>query len=241
MPNARTLITLATYNEIENLPRLVGDIEEQAPGVDILVIDDNSPDGTGRWCDEQSQSNEHLHCLHRPGKLGLGSATIAGMRYAIEHGYEHVLNMDADYSHHPRYLNEILARAEADDHPDVVIGSRYIRGGQIEGWPLTRHLMSRSVNIASRRLLGLPTKDCSGAFRCYRVDRLAELDFNEFRSHGYVFQEEILWRLRRNGCRFAEVPITFTDRQHGASKVDGSEIGLAIRTLLALAVDNWRR
>jgi dolichol-phosphate mannosyltransferase len=237
-----TLVTVATYNEIENLPRLVAEIFEIVPHVDVLVIDDNSPDGTGAWCDEKSAAEPRLQCLHRAGKLGLGTATIAGMKYAIEHGYQYVLNMDADFSHHPRYLPALLAGMEnADGTPaaDVTIGSRYTRGGAIEGWPLKRHLMSRGVNLYARWLLGLSAKDCSGAFRCYRTSRLAKVDFEAIRSRGYSFQEEILWHLKRQGAKFNETPITFVDRLHGTSKIDAREARSALRIILALGAHNW--
>jgi dolichol-phosphate mannosyltransferase len=243
MPPAHpTLITLATYNEIENLPRLIDAILEAAPRVDILVIDDNSPDGTGTWCDSRAAFEPRLACLHREGKLGLGTATIAGMRYAIEHGYQFVLNMDADFSHHPRYLPALLAgmdRADGSPAVDVMIGSRYVRGGAIEGWPLKRHLMSRGVNFYARWLLGLRCRDCSGAFRCYRVSRLEQIDFDAIRSRGYSFQEEILWLLKRAGATFAETPITFADRQHGASKINSQEARAALGIILTLGARNW--
>src|SRR3990172_3646717 len=145
-----TLVMLATYNEIENLPCLVDEIEAVAPDADVLVIDDNSPDGTGKWCDQRAATDPRVHCLHRAGKLGLGTATMAGLRYAIEHGYKYVLNMDADFSHHPRYLPALLAGMERPDGSpaaDVMIGSRYGPGGGVEGWPWKRHLMSRGVNV----------------------------------------------------------------------------------------------
>jgi dolichol-phosphate mannosyltransferase len=236
-----TLITVATYNEIENLPRLVDELLTAAPQADVLVIDDNSPDGTGRWCDERAQSEPRLKCLHRPGKLGLGTATIAGMQYAIEHGYKYVLNMDADFSHHPRYLPALLEGMEPAGGPpvDVMIGSRYVVGGAIEGWPPLRHLMSRAVNAYARLLLGLKPRDCSGAFRCYRTALLQQLDFSSVRSRGYSFQEEILWHLARRGARMAETPITFADRERGASKINYREALAAFGIILRLAVRNW--
>jgi dolichol-phosphate mannosyltransferase len=236
----KTLVTVATYNEMENLPRLVEEIFRFAPPVDILVIDDNSPDGTGQWCDRQREQNPRISCLHRAGKLGLGTATIAGMQYAIEHGYRYVLNMDADFSHQPKYLPALLAGMEPPDGPpvDVMIGSRYIPNGGVEGWPLKRQLMSRAVNLYARCLLGLRTKDCSGAFRCYRTELLARLDFNTIRSRGYSFQEEILWRLKRLGARFGETPIVFVERQHGVSKIHGGEAMAALRIIFALGVQN---
>lgn len=235
----RTLVTIATYNELENLPRLVAEIFAQAPEVEILVIDDNSPDGTGQWCDEQQAQDPRVHCLHRAGKLGLGTATIAGMKYAIDQAYDQVLNMDADFSHHPRYLPAILQRMREGEPVDVVIGSRYIPGGGVVGWPLKRHLMSKGVNIYARALLGLWPRDCSGAFRLYRVELLKKLDFEQIVSRGYSFQEEVLWRLKRLGARFAEVPIVFVDRELGVSKINGGEAGAALRILFRLGVKNW--
>lgn len=237
-----TLVTLATYNEIENLPGLVDEILTCAPDVDVLVIDDNSPDGTGRWCDERAATDARVRCLHRPSKLGLGTATIAGMRFGIDHGYQYVLNMDADYSHHPRYLPALIAGmepAEGRGAVDVMIASRYVSGGAIEGWPLARHLMSRGVNFAARLLLGLRVKDCSGAFRCYRTSMLARVDLDAVRSRGYSIQEEILWHLKRAGATFAETPITFVDRQRGTSKINSGEALAALGILFRLGARNW--
>lgn len=242
MSNAdKTLVTVATYNEIENLPSLVDEIFRHAPQVDLLVIDDNSPDGTGRWCDEKAAADPRVHCLHRQGKLGLGTAIVAGMKYAIEHGYRFLLNIDADFSHHPRYLPELIGGMDPPQGApiDVMIGSRYIPGGGIEGWPLKRHLMSRAVNLYSRWLLGLKPKDCSGGYRCYRVAKLAEIDFDSFVSHGYSFQEEILWRLKRAGSRFGETPITFVDRVRGNSKINSGEAWNAVWVILSLGRRNW--
>lgn len=239
----QTLITVATYNEIENLPRLVEAIFSHAPQADLLVIDDDSPDGTGRWCDEQAAEDPRLRCLHRPGKQGLGSAILAGMTYAIEHGYAYVLNMDADFSHSPQYLPDLLSGMDPPGGPpvDVRIGSRYVPGGGVEGWPLRRHLMSRGVNAYARWMLGLKPKDCSGGFRCYRTATLARLDFDAVRSRGYSFQEEILWRLKRVGARFGETPIVFVDRRRGASKIDTREAWAAMRIILSLGLENVRR
>jgi dolichol-phosphate mannosyltransferase len=239
-PDGTTLVTVATYNEMENLPRLVEEIFRFAPQVDILVIDDNSPDGTGQWCDRQQAADPRVACLHRSGKLGLGTATVAGMKYAIAHGYQFVLNMDADFSHQPKHVPALLGGMDPPDGPpvDVMIGSRYIPGGGVEGWPLRRRLMSRAVNLYARWLLGLRTKDCSGAFRCYRTEVLARLDFDAMRSRGYSFQEEILWRLKRLGAKFGETPIVFVEREHGVSKIDAGEAVAALRIIFALGVRN---
>jgi dolichol-phosphate mannosyltransferase len=236
-----TLVSVATYNEMGNLPRLVEEIERSLPGADVLVVDDNSPDGTGQWCDERAKTDPRLRCLHREGKLGLGTATIAAMRYAMEHGYRYLVNLDADFSHPPKHLPELVAGMEGASPVDVMIGSRYTRGGRIEGWPLKRHLMSQAINLYSRWGLWLSTKDCSGAYRCYRVSKLAEIDFDSIVSRGYSFQEEILWRLKRVGCRFGEVPITFVDREAGSSKINSRESINAVKILLRLGVKNWLR
>jgi dolichol-phosphate mannosyltransferase len=237
-PHAKTLITVATYNEIENLPRLVEEIFRYAPAVDLLVIDDASPDGTGEWCERLAAENPRVGCLHREGKQGLGSAILAGMRHAIREGYDFLLNLDADFSHPPRYLPDLLAGMDPPGGPavDVMIGSRYVPGGGIEGWTLRRHLMSRGVNWYARWLLGLAPRDVSGGFRCYRTAALARLDLEAVRSRGYSFQEEILWRLRRLGARFGETPIVFVDRRHGRSKIDLGEACAALWIILALAV-----
>lgn len=233
---AETLVTIATYNEIENLPSLVEAIFTAAGNIDLLIIDDNSPDGTGKWCDERAAKDKRVHCLHRAGKLGLGTATIAGMRYAIEHGYECALNMDADFSHHPRYIPALLTGME---RADVMIGSRYVSGGGVQDWPLVRRLMSWGVNTYARLLLGLSPRDCSGAFRCYRVALLAKIDFESIRSRGYSFQEEILWRLQRAGATFGETPILFADRERGQSKINGREALAALWIIFRLGVQNW--
>lgn len=241
LPLRKTLVAVATYNEIENLPTLVAEVFRWLPQTDLLVVDDNSPDGTGRWCEEQSARDPRLKCLHRPAKLGLGTATVAALRYAIEHGYEFVITMDADLSHPPRYLPDLLAGMDPPGRPplDVMIGSRYVPKGRIEGWAWYRHLMSRAVNAYARWLLKLKVRDCSGAFRCYRVATLGRVDFGALRSTGYSFEEEILWRLQRAGALFGEYPITFVDRKQGRSKIDPREALAALWTLFALAWEEW--
>ena len=239
----KTLISLATYNERENLPILVEEIFWFAPDVDILVVDDNSPDGTGDWVAEQMVHEPRLRLIRRSGKLGLGTATLAAMRYAIENDYAFLLNMDADLSHSPKYLAAI--RAKADEGFDVVIGSRYISGGGIEGWPFLRRMMSRGINFYAKLLLGLKTKDNSGSFRSYRTAILKKLDPEKIISQGYSFLEEVLFRLRQAGATFAEVPIVFTDRRYGTSKINTKEAFRALGVLLWLAlsrasgIGNW--
>ena len=219
MPS-RLLVTLCTYNERENLVALLPEIWNFAPEADVVVVDDNSPDGTGPLLDEWKTREPRLHVLHRPAKLGLGTATMAGLKFAVEQNYDFVCNLDADFSHNPRYLPDLLAAMET---ADVAIGSRYVSGGGIVGWSLKRHFMSRGINWYARLVLGLRTRDNSGAFRCYRVEKLKQLDFNRFLSRGYAIQEELLFRCRKIGCRFAEIPIIFEERRYGESKIRLSE------------------
>lgn len=229
----RLLVTLCTYNERDNLVALIPEIWQFAPAADVLVVDDNSPDGTGPFLDEWASREPRLRALHRPAKLGLGTATRAALRYAVDHNYTLVCNMDADFSHHPRFLPLLLA---ATDAADVVIGSRYVTGGGVVGWGPRRHFMSRSINCYARLLLGLKTRDNSGAFRCYNVDKLRELDFDRFVARGYAIQEELLYRCRRIGCTFAEVPIIFEERRHGESKISLAEGLYAAWAILRVAI-----
>ena len=228
------LIGISTYNEIENLPTLVREIDNAMPSAHLLIVDDNSPDGTGDWSEQQAERRQNFHCIRRAGKLGLGTATIATLQYAIDHDYEFVVNMDADLSHPPKYLPQLLLAAQDSD---VAVGSRYVAGGGIVGWPLHRRIMSRCVNGYARLALGLPTKDCSGSFRCYRVSKLREISLDRVRSKGYSFFEEILWHLRHAGARFVEVPITFQDREKGKSKINWREAVNALRIIGSLAFD----
>jgi dolichol-phosphate mannosyltransferase len=220
---------MATYNERDNLAPLVQEIRAVVPAADVLVLDDNSPDGTGQLADELAAADPHVHVIHRAGKLGLGTAILATMHYAIEHGYDYFVNMDADFSHHPRYLPALLAGMARHD---VMIGSRYIRGGGTANWPLSREVISRSVNLLVRFLMRLPARDCSGGYRCYRVAKLREADLDRLLSHGYSFQQEVLYRCRRVGCRIGETPILFENRRAGASKVNPREATRSMGLLL---------
>ena len=229
----RVLVTLATYNERENIPPLVDAIFEVGPEYDVLIIDDNSPDGTGAQADQMADQDERIHVIHRSGKLGLGTAIISGMRYAIEQQYDLLLNMDADFSHHPRHIPAIVAGM---DQHDVMIGSRYVAGGGVSGWPLKRRIMSKAVGAYTRWLLGIPARDTSGAFRCYRVASLARIDFDRVLSRGYSFQQEILYWCRREGCRIGETAIVFEDRRYGSSKINSLEAAAAAIVIMRLAL-----
>ena len=232
--NPRFLIFLATYNERENLPTLTAQIFEFAPDADILVVDDSSPDGTADWVEEQIQSDSRFKLIKRSSKQGLGTAVLAAIEYTVQNGYDFLVNMDADLSHPPRFLPAL--RAKAEEGFDVVIGSRYVAGGKIEGWTWSRRLMSRGINFYARWLLGLKTRDNSGSFRCYRTTLLKRLEPKVMLSQGYSFFEEILYRLRQLGGTFAEVPITFEERRVGASKLNVKEIITALYLLPRIGI-----
>ena len=220
--NSRLLIIVATYNELENLPSLVDELESLLPDTDILVIDDGSPDGTGKWCDDRKQSDARLEVIHRAGKMGLGSATVTGFKYGLSENqnYDLLATMDADFSHSPGSLVELVEFLNGDRKEafGVVIGSRYVPGGGIENWPWMRHLSSRAVNFVARFLLGLKTRDNSGAFRVYRSSTLRAINVDLIQSSTFAYLEEILWRIRRAGIEMKELPITFRDRELGQSK-----------------------
>ncbi len=231
--NERILVSLATYNEHDNLSPLIAEIHQFIPGAEILVIDDNSPDGTGRLADELAGADSRIHVLHRAGKLGLGTALLAAMRYAMDKEYDFLINMDADFSHHPRYLPAVLAGMK---DRDVMIGSRYISGGGTVHWPLARKVVSLSVNGMVRLLMRIPAHDCSGAYRCYRIAKLRQTNLENLLSRGYSFQQEILYRCRKAGSRIGETPIIFENRRAGASKVNLKEVVRSISILFWIGV-----
>lgn len=229
----RLLVSMATYNERDNLDRLIADIHAVAPQADILVVDDNSPDGTGQLADELGAADPRIHVLHRAGKLGLGTAIVAAMKFAMQQDYDLFVNMDADFSHHPRYLPGLLAGM---DRNDVMIGSRYVPGGGTLNWPWSRKLISASVNVVSRFLMRLPARDTSGGYRCYRVAKLRGVNLDQLVSHGYSFQEEVLYRCHQAGCKIGETPIIFEDRRAGASKADLKESVRSMRVILQVGL-----
>jgi dolichol-phosphate mannosyltransferase len=234
-PGESVLVSLATYNEVENLRELVLAIREHVPHAHVLVVDDASPDGTAKVAEELMRELSGIFLIQRSGKLGLGTAIISAMKYAIEHGYDYHVNMDADGSHPPRFLPALVAGM---DRVDVMIGSRYIEGGGVEGeFGLKRKFMSAGINLYARTLLGLSTRDNSGSFRCYRVSKLKLLDFAWIRSKGYSFQEEILFWCRVVGCTFAETPIIFENRWGGKSKLVASEAVKALEIMAGLGID----
>ena len=217
----RILVILPTYNEAENVLSLVEQILAHGENIEVLVVDDNSPDGTGEIVARAGEGNPHLHLLRRPGKLGLGGAYLTGFQFAIDYGYDLIFTMDCDHSHNPQYLPDFI-RAMQDN--DMVIGSRYIPGGGIENWPRHRQILSSFANFYARTLLRLHVRDCTSGYRCYRRVVLESVDLFSIRSSGYSFLEEFVWRVQRAGFSIGEVPILFVQRTAGVSKIDSSEI-----------------
>ncbi len=228
----RTLVILATYNEAANLPPLVAEALASPIGADVLVVDDNSPDGTGAIADRLAASDGRVHVIHRAGKLGLGTASVTALRWAIENRYDVAVIMDADFSHPPRCLPELVA---ALDRCDVAVASRYAPGGAVVNWPLRRKVMSRCINAWARAWLGLKTRDNSGAYRAYRLSLMAPV-LDRLAAPGYAYVEEILFRCRQAGMRFAEVPYTFEERRAGASKINMREAVRAVWTIARLGM-----
>jgi dolichol-phosphate mannosyltransferase len=229
----RILVSIATYNERDNLAPLIQQVHAAIGWAEVLVIDDNSPDGTGALADELAAADARVQVLHRPAKEGVGSALLAAMGHAMEHQYDLLINMDADFSHHPRYLPALLAGMK---NQDIMIGSRYVRGGGTVNWPWQRRLASRAVNLLSRLLLRISPRDVSGGFRCYRVAKLRQTELAQIVSRGYSFQEEILYHCCKAHCRMGETPIVFEDRRAGSSKVDLREIMHSLTLLIWLGI-----
>ncbi|MEE2674744.1 MAG: polyprenol monophosphomannose synthase [Myxococcota bacterium] len=229
----RSLVILPTYDEAENVLPLAAEILEVAPDVDVLVVDDNSPDGTADLVADRMATESRLHLLRREAKLGLGTAYLAGFRYALDRGYDQVFTMDADFSHPPRYIPQML---EAMERYDVVIGSRYVPGGGIENWPLYRLLLSRFANFYARFLLRLTVRDCTAGFRCYSAEVLETVEPFRIRASGYSFLEEMAFRVCRCGFEVGEIAIVFENRRAGSSKIDSLEIYRAAWHVLATAL-----
>jgi dolichol-phosphate mannosyltransferase len=221
----RVLVIVPTYNEVENLESVLARLQAAVPDAHALVVDDGSPDGTGELAEKLASGNERVHVLRRTAKNGLGAAYIAGFRWAGEHGYDIVVEMDADGSHAPEQLPLLLAGlADAD----LVLGSRYVPGGQVIDWPAYRLLLSRVGNHYTRWALRLPLRDATGGYRAARTALIESLPFDDVASQGYCFQVDWAWRAVRSGARVAEVPITFTERVLGRSKMSGSIVGEAL-------------
>jgi dolichol-phosphate mannosyltransferase len=224
-PAGQVAVIIPTFNEAENLAEIVGRVRAAVPAADILVADDNSPDGTGEIADKLAASDDHVHVLHRPGKQGLGAAYLAGFGWALDRGYGAVVEMDADGSHDPAELPALLA-ALAD--ADLVVGSRWVPGGTVRNWPRSRELLSRGGNAYARIMLGLSVHDATGGYRVYRAATLNDIELHSVRSQGYCFQIDLTLRAVRAGKKVVEVPITFTERAHGNSKMSQAIVAEAL-------------
>ena len=211
------LVIIPTYNERENIGPLIGRLLALPYGLEVLVVDDNSPDGTGELVASLREQEPRVHLLRRPGKLGLGSAYVAGFRYALAQGAQFVFEMDADFSHDPEAIGDFLKAAE---DADLVLGSRYLHGVTVVHWPLSRLILSYSANVYTRLITGLPVRDATGGFKCFRRRALEAVDLDSVRSDGYSFQIEMSYKIWRKGFRIVEIPITFVDRRAGVSKMN---------------------
>ena len=226
MAGARALVIVPTYNERENISRLIETVLAQDDRLEMLIVDDGSPDGTGEIVDRIMSTNRRVHIHRRPKKLGLGTAYLAGFRWAIERGYDLILEMDADFSHDPAHLPQLLRAAE---EADVVLGSRYREGKvTVVNWPIARLILSYYANVYARVVTGLPVWDGTGGFKCFRRKVLESIDLNTVKSNGYAFQIEMSFRAWKRGYRIVEIPIVFVDRTEGTSKMSGSIVREAI-------------
>jgi len=231
-PLGKVVVIIPTYNERENLEQIAARVHGSVPGADILVVDDNSPDGTGDLADKLASNDSRIHVLHRQGKNGLGSAYIAGFGWGLEHGYGAMVEMDADGSHQPEELPELLAAL--GQGADLVIGSRWVPGGSVSNWPKSRELLSRGANLYTRLMLGMAVRDATGGFRAYRAATLRAIALDQVLSQGYCFQVDLTLRTVQAGLTVVEVPISFTERTRGASKMSRAVIGEAL-----LRVTQW--
>jgi dolichol-phosphate mannosyltransferase len=212
----KCIVVIGTYNEAENIPHLLPDIMELGPQYEAVVVDDNSPDGTGHIVSELAANNPRIHLVNRPARLGYGTAYLRGFRTALNLDADYIVQMDADYSHNPRDIPRLVEAAEG---ADLVIGSRYVRGGSTSGWPLRRRFISRTASLIARLLLALPIHDCTGGFKCFRRSTLESINFADIRSRGFASSYEMNYLCHRSGRALREIPIRFVDRQAGKSKL----------------------
>jgi glycosyltransferase involved in cell wall biosynthesis len=233
----RVLVCIPTYDEAENVEAIVARVRAAVPEADVLVADDSSPDGTGALADALAAADPAVHVLHRPGKEGLGAAYVAAFAWAREHGYDVVVEMDADGSHQPEELPRLLAALRT---ADLVLGSRWVPGGEVRNWPLSRKLLSQGGNTYTRIALGLPMRDATGGYRAYRMAVLDALPLGSIASQGYCFQVDLAWQAWRAGFRVVEVPITFVERERGQSKMSRAIVAEALWRVTWWAVTSRR-
>ena len=236
----RVLVVVPTYDERENLPLTLGRVRAAVPSAHVLVVDDASPDGTGEVADEWAAGDDHVHVLHRPGKTGLGAAYIEGFRWGLAQGFDVLVEMDADGSHQPEQLPSLLERVAAG--ADLVLGSRWVPGGSVLNWPRHREVLSRGGNLYTRLALGVPLRDATGGYRAFRAGALEKIGLDDVESQGYCFQVDLAWRALRTGLRVEEVPITFVERELGASKMSRGIVAEALVRVTEWGVRNrWNQ
>ncbi|MCA8988123.1 MAG: polyprenol monophosphomannose synthase [Planctomycetaceae bacterium] len=231
LQTSRVAITICTYNEHENLEKLMTKLRQIVPQATLVVVDDNSPDGTSDLAEEWAARDSHVLAFRRLNERGLGTATLFAFQRVLEADFDILVNLDADFSHDPHQIPRLLEQLE-QDRADVAICSRYVKEGRIEGWPVKRHLMSKAINTWARFWMKLNIRDCSGSFRAYRCEILKRINFADFRADGYAVQEELLYRCANVGARFVEIPFTFVDRVVGASKINWRE---AVKAVVVIA------
>ncbi|MGD0650541.1 MAG: polyprenol monophosphomannose synthase [Verrucomicrobiia bacterium] len=234
----RALVIIPTYNEKENIRNVIGLALQQDPSLEVLIVDDNSPDGTGDIVEEISRKQPRLHLLRRAGKLGLGTAYIAGFKWGLTRGYDYLMEMDADFSHDPNELPNFLKKIE---EADLVLGSRYWNGIRVINWPLSRLMLSKGAAWYVRLITGLPVTDPTGGFKCFRREVLEAIELDKVRSNGYAFQVEMTYKAWMKGFRVAEIPITFVDRYAGQSKMSGKIVREALWMVWSLAFSHGFR
>jgi len=233
MPLKKSLVIIPTYNELENIPNLIPKILQKDEGLEVLIVDDNSPDGTAAFVEEESKLNSRVHLIKRNAKLGLGTAYIEGFKFALKNGYDFIFEMDADFSHNPKELINFLREIES---ADLVLGSRYKSGVNVVNWPMKRLLLSYFANVYTRIITGLPVKDATGGFKCFRREVLEAIDLDNVKSNGYAFQIEMTYKAWKKGFRIKEISIIFIDRVKGTSKMSKKIVREAVTMVWKLRI-----
>ncbi len=229
----KTLIIIPTYNELENLPRLIPEVLSKDENVSVLIVDDNSPDGTAAFVESQMKNNNRIHLIKRPSKQGLGTAYIAGFKYALQNNFQIIFEMDADFSHDPKEIPRFLDEIK---NSDVILGSRYINGVNVINWPLRRLLLSSFANLYTRVITGMPIHDATGGFKCFRREVLEAINLDQVRSNGYAFQIEMTFKAWKKGFKVKEIPIIFVDRVKGKSKMSKKIVREAVTMVWKLRI-----
>ncbi len=235
MNSFKSLVIVPTYNELENLPKLIPIVLSQDEGIHILIVDDGSPDGTGAFVKEEMKKNDRIHLLQREKKMGLGTAYLAGFKYALQNNYDFVFEMDADFSHDPNELKNFLIAIKEND---LVLGSRYINGVRVLNWPMSRLLLSFFASVYTRLIIGMPIKDATGGFKCFRRSVLEAIDLDKVKSNGYSFQIEMTFKAYCKGFRIKEIPIVFIDRVKGKSKMSKKIVREAVTMVWKLRLQH---